>query len=227
MSLRVLQTPKRVIMVAFLPLALGGCACFAPVVRTIQTALVPDRGWAAVTTAADQPIRPHSRARVRHKAVKGWRHDARVAKASLRSEHAPTVPARPAPEAAPKLPDEANPQALAAQAERLAAAEKAAAAADEQVVKEADALMQQGKVLAARKRLVAAMNGSNAPVIFAFARTYDPDEIAALSRADAPADTRRAKALYDHARLLGSKEAVAALKRLESLPDSKAAPAKP
>lgn len=227
MSLRALQTPKRVIMVAFLPLALGGCACFAPVVRTIHTALVPDSGWMAVTTVVDQYGRPQSRARVRHKAVKGWRHDARVAKASLRSEHAATTPARAAPAAAPTLPDEANPQALAAQAERLAAAEKAAAAADELVVKEADALMQQGKVLAARKRLVAAMNGSNAPVIFAFARTYDPDEIGALSSADAPADTRRAKALYDHARLLGSKEAVAALKRLQSLADSKAAPAKP
>ena len=203
----------RALAVALLPAVLGGCACFTPVLKAADAALT-----AMVPGAA--PERPEPPRAAHPARVKGYVHaepKARSRPVPARKEAAETSRRKPGRAAMPNpamTADEADAAAVAEESERLALAETAARMASEKAVAEAHAMMLKGEVQAARQRLVAAMNGSNALVVLAFARTFDPNELAKLARSDAQPDPSRAQALYEHARQLGSKDADAALKRL-------------
>lgn len=225
---RVRSRSLRSLAIVLLPAGLGGCACFSPVLKAADaalTAIVP-------TAAAEQPLPPRITHPVR---VKGYvKTEAKapgrpIVRAKAEADRAPRVaPTRiRAPDPAATA-DEADAAAVADESERLALADAAARIASEKAVADAHAMMLKGEVQAARQRLVAAMNGSNALVVLAFARTFDPNELAKLARADAPADPARALALYEHARQLGSKDAETAMKRLAaSTPTATPSPPSP
>lgn len=195
-----------------LPLSLGGCACFTPILRAVDAALTP-------SPPIVEPAPPAAR-------VKGYHRTGRQAAPHRNSASRPRRiaaaqpsnasdlrPAKPAPSLPPPS-DEADPQGMASEAEKLAAADAAADAQALQAVAEARNLMLKGEVRAARRKLLAAMTGNNPEVVLAFARTFDPNELARLPRSDAAADHVRARALYEHARQMGSKAAAEALGRL-------------
>lgn len=197
-----------VAVVLTLPLTMGGCACFAPLLRAVDAALTPDPAMTAPQPAPTR-VKGYSRTQAGERAP---RHR-RVAALD------PHPRAEPKPAAAQPAPsDEADPQQIARQAEQLAAAEAASRSASEKAVETARALMQKGEVQAARRKLLAAMTGSNAVVVLGFARTFDPNELARLPKVDASPDPQRARALYEHALKMGAKEAAEALKHLPPAP---------
>lgn len=191
-----------------IPAMLGGCACLSPVLEAADSAL----------TAAFSADAPRSPAPATSARVKGFSQAAAKAESRNGQPRSAPAPRRRAPQPdladAATAADQSDAAAVASEAERLATAEAAARAASEKAVADAHAMLLKGEVQAARQRLVAAMNGSNALVVLAFARTFDPQELGKLGKADATPDVGRALALYEHARQLGSKEAEAALKRL-------------
>lgn len=195
-----------------LPLSLGGCAIFTPILRAVDAALTPDPPIA-------EPAPRASRVKGYHRADGQQVRPSKSASKSRRDAAAsPSAPSdlRPAKSAASQPPpsDEADPQGIAKEAEKLAAADASADAEVLQAVAEARTLMLKGEVRAARRKLLAAMTGNNPEVVLAFARTFDPNELARLPKSDAAADPVRARALYEHARQMGSMAASEALGRL-------------
>ena len=83
-----------------------------------------------------------------------------------------------------------------------------------QLLEEGRSLFRSGEVLAARERYVAALNAPLPEVLLELARTYDPNYLAKLAKADADADVERARALYEQSMTLGSQAAQADLARL-------------
>ena len=211
----------RTLASVLLPAILGGCACLSPVLEAADFALTAALG-------ADAPRNPAHPASAR---VKGFSQTATKAEGRNVRQRPSAAPRRRVPQPdfadAATAADQSDAAAIASEAERLATAEAIARASSEKAVADAHAMMLKGEVQAARQRLVAAMNGSNALVVLAFARTFDPQELAKLGKADATPDIGRAQALYEHARQLGSKDAEAALKRLAATraPEPKGGPA--
>jgi hypothetical protein len=87
-----------------------------------------------------------------------------------------------------------------------------------QLLEEGRMLFRNGEVLAARERYVAALSAPLPEVLLELARTYDPNYLDRLPKADADADIDRARALYEQAATLGSKAAETDLTRLQGTP---------
>jgi len=82
------------------------------------------------------------------------------------------------------------------------------------VIAQASRRLEGGDVMGAREMLAAAEDGSQGPVLFALAETYDPNMLAAWGTRGVSADVARARALYRKALSLG---VASALGRLEAL----------
>jgi hypothetical protein len=82
------------------------------------------------------------------------------------------------------------------------------------LIAQASRRLESGDVAGAREMLAAAEDGSQGPVLFALAETYDPNMLAALGARGVAADVARARALYRKALSLG---VASAHGRLEAL----------
>jgi hypothetical protein len=79
------------------------------------------------------------------------------------------------------------------------------------------ALFEQGKVVQARRRFVAAMNGPVPEVMLALARSYDTYYLSRLPTSDAAPDMQRALILYERALERGAGEAAPDLARTRGI----------
>ncbi|MDX2157051.1 MAG: hypothetical protein SFW09_11140 [Hyphomicrobiaceae bacterium] len=79
---------------------------------------------------------------------------------------------------------------------------------------EGQALFETGKVVEARRRFVAAMNGPLPEVLLALGRSYDTYYLSRLPAADGAPDLRRALVLYERAADRGAVEANADAERV-------------
>lgn len=79
------------------------------------------------------------------------------------------------------------------------------------------ALFEAGKVVEARRRFLAAMNGPLPDVLLALAKSYDTYYLSRLPAADAAPDMQRALVLYGRAVERGAVEANADLERTRSI----------
>ena len=82
------------------------------------------------------------------------------------------------------------------------------------LIAQASRRLENGDVMGAREMLAAAEDGSQGPVLFALAETYDPNMLAAWGTRGVAADVARARALYRKALSLG---VASAHGRLEAL----------
>lgn len=87
-----------------------------------------------------------------------------------------------------------------------------------QLLSEGSRLFTLGKVLEARKRYFAAMDGPVPEVLLALARTFDVFYLSKLQQPDGAPDMARALALYERAAERGSVEAKADLQRIRGEP---------
>lgn len=87
----------------------------------------------------------------------------------------------------------------------------------ERLLVEGQRLFEAGKVLEARRRFIAAMNGPVPEVLLALARTYDTYYLSRLPAADAAPDMQRALVLYERAVERGAIEANADLERTRGI----------
>ncbi|MEZ5815876.1 MAG: hypothetical protein R3D44_02195 [Hyphomicrobiaceae bacterium] len=78
-------------------------------------------------------------------------------------------------------------------------------------------LFEQGKVVQARRRFVAAMNGPVPEVLLALARSYDTYYLSRLPTSDGAPDMQRALVLYERALERGAKEAAPDLERTRGI----------
>jgi hypothetical protein len=78
-------------------------------------------------------------------------------------------------------------------------------------------LFEQGKVVQARRRFVAAMNGPVPAVMLALARSYDTYYLSRLPTSDAAPDMQRALILYERALERGAGEAAPDLDRTRGI----------
>ena len=78
-------------------------------------------------------------------------------------------------------------------------------------------LFEDGKVVEARRRFVAAMNGPVPEVLLALARSYDTYYLSRLSTADGAPDMQRALVLYERALERGAKDAEPDLERTRGI----------
>ena len=83
-----------------------------------------------------------------------------------------------------------------------------------QLLSEGQRLFALGKVLDARKRFFAAMDGPVPEVLLALARSFDTHYLGKLQAPDGAPDMSRATALYERAAERGSQEAKAELERI-------------
>lgn len=83
----------------------------------------------------------------------------------------------------------------------------------QRLLTEGRALFEEGRVVEARRRFIAAMNGPLPDVLLALARTYDTYYLSRLPRSDAAPDMQRALVLYERAVERGAVEANEDLKR--------------
>jgi len=111
----------------------------------------------------------------------------------------PASPPRPSHAPEPPLPPVDDPSAVA------------------KMLSEGLALFEQGKVVQARRRLVAAMNGPVPEVLLALARSYDTYYLSRLPTADGAPDMQRALVLYERALERGAKEAAPDLERTRGI----------
>lgn len=86
-------------------------------------------------------------------------------------------------------------------------------AAVQEMLAEGLTLFEQGQVVQARRRFVAAMNGPVPEVLLALARSYDTYYLSRLPTADGAPDMQRALVLYERALERGAKEAAPDLER--------------
>ena len=91
------------------------------------------------------------------------------------------------------------------------------AAGIERLLLEGQRLFNQGRVLDARRRFIAAMNGPVPEVLLALARSYDTYYLSRLPAADAAPDMQRALVLYERAVERGAIEANADLERTRNI----------
>jgi len=114
------------------------------------------------------------------------------------------------------VPAVAEPPAASALAAKFAEPTPADAQAHQHndVIAQASRRLEGGDVMGAREMLAAAEDGSQGPVLFALAETYDPNMLAAWGTRGVSADVARARALYRKALSLG---VASALGRLEAL----------
>jgi hypothetical protein len=90
-------------------------------------------------------------------------------------------------------------------------------AAVAEMLAEGQTLFDQGKVVEARRRFVAAMNGPVPEVLLALARSYDTYHLSRLPTADGAPDMQRALVLYERALERGAKDAAPDLERTRSI----------
>lgn len=90
-------------------------------------------------------------------------------------------------------------------------------AAVAEMLTEGLALFEQGKVVQARRRFVAAMNGPVPEVLLALARSYDTYYLSRLPTSDAAPDMQRALVLYERALERGAAEAAPDLERTRGI----------
>jgi serine/threonine protein kinase len=83
------------------------------------------------------------------------------------------------------------------------------------VIAQASRRLEAGDVVGARELLAAAEDGSQGPVLFALAETYDPNMLTAWGTRGVAADVARARALYRKALSLGVASAHARLEALK------------
>ncbi len=150
-----------------------------------------------------------------------------VVKARQASAPAPSMPAVMTPQ-----PSSAQPSVASAMSQSEAATKPLAGTAppaadaplppvdDPSVVakylEEGMVLFEEGKVLQARRRFVAAMNGPVPQVMLALARSYDTYYLSRLPASDAAPDMQRALVLYERALERGA-EAAADLERTRGI----------
>lgn len=135
--------------------------------------------------------------------------------------------AQPAAVAAPavKAPEPAPAPRTSAPAPSAPAAPPAAApppatldaATVERLLIDGQRLFESGKVLEARRKFIAAMNGPVPEVLLALGRTYDTYYLSRLPAADAAPDMQRALVLYERAVDRGAIEANADLERTRGI----------
>jgi hypothetical protein len=116
-------------------------------------------------------------------------------------------------EAVPAVADQPAASALAAKFAEPPPAETQAHQPND-LIAQASRRLENGDVMGAREMLAAAEDGSQGPVLFALAETYDPNMLAAWGTRGVPADVARARALYRKALSLG---VASAHGRLEAL----------
>ena len=116
-------------------------------------------------------------------------------------------------EAVPAVADQPAASALAAKFAEPPAADVQAHQHND-LIAQASRRLENGDVLGAREMLAAAEDGSQGPVLFALAETYDPNMLAAWGTRGVAADVARARALYRKALSLG---VASAHGRLEAL----------
>ena len=75
-------------------------------------------------------------------------------------------------------------------------------------------LFEKGKVIEARKRIIAALNGLSPEATLALARTFDTHFLSKLPTSDGAPDMQRALQLYQSAVERGSNDAKADLERI-------------
>jgi hypothetical protein len=90
-------------------------------------------------------------------------------------------------------------------------------AAVAEMLKDGLALFEEGKVVQARRRFVAAMNGPVPEVLLALARSYDTYYLSRLPTSDAAPDMQRALVLYERALERGAAEAAPDLERTRGI----------
>jgi len=90
-------------------------------------------------------------------------------------------------------------------------------AAVSQMLSEGLILFEEGKVVQARRRFVAAMNGPVPEVLLALARSYDTYYLSRLPTADGAPDMQRALQLYERALERGASEAAPDLDRTRGI----------
>ncbi len=83
-----------------------------------------------------------------------------------------------------------------------------------QAIGEARKLLEEGKVLEARKRIAASMDQAPGEANWALAQSYDPHYLQRLKTSDGSADLGRALQLYTTAMQAGAKDAEPDLSRL-------------
>ena len=125
-------------------------------------------------------------------------------RASVAIVPTPAPPPPPAP--APITPSVEQP---------LPAVEDAAGSA--KMLSEGQSLFDSGKVLQARRRFIAAMNGPNPEVLLALGRTYDTYYLSRLPASDAAPDMQRALVLYERALERGANSATGDLERTRAI----------
>jgi len=86
-------------------------------------------------------------------------------------------------------------------------------AAVAEMLAEGQTLFDQGKVVQARRRFVAAMGGPVPEVLLALARSYDTYYLSRLPTSDGAPDMQRALVLYERALERGAKEAAPDIER--------------
>ena len=116
-------------------------------------------------------------------------------------------------EAVPAVADQPAASALAAKFAEPSPADVQAHQHND-LIAQASRRLENGDVLGAREMLAAAEDGSQGPVLFALAETYDPNMLAAWGTRGVAADVARARALYRKALSLG---VASAHGRLEAL----------
>lgn len=122
--------------------------------------------------------------------------------------------AMPAPTPASAAP--ATPTIVAPAVEQpLPPVDDAAGAA--RMLSEGQAFFDSGKVLQARRRFIAAMNGPNPEVLLALGRSYDTYYLSRLPASDAAPDMQRALVLYERALERGANTATADLERTRAI----------
>ncbi|MFM9942921.1 MAG: hypothetical protein ACKVP7_25905 [Hyphomicrobiaceae bacterium] len=88
--------------------------------------------------------------------------------------------------------------------------------ATEAQLEEGRALFAAGKVIEARKRFIAALNGPIPEALLALARSFDTFYLSQLARSDGAPDMNRALTLYERAAERGALEAPADLERIKA-----------
>jgi hypothetical protein len=112
-----------------------------------------------------------------------------------------SIEPRAAPPESSQAPEQSSASALAAKMADAQAAEARARVDD--MLAQASRRVENGDVTGAREMLAAAEEGSQGPVAFALAETYDPNMLAAWGSRGVAADVAKAKALYRKALNLG------------------------
>jgi hypothetical protein len=202
-------------VVAFLAVGVGACARHET-----------DAGGPPVTMGSikdDLPVRvapPHRRAKVAlddgPRVLPPVRERVTVAKVMLKPEPiAPAPRAAPAPEPmvtmAPERPRPEPPAKAPVQPPPVIDAEAAS-----RLLAEGKALLDDGKVVEARIRFLAAAEGPLPEVLLALARSYDTYYLSRLPASNAPPDLRHALVLYERAAERGALEAAMDAARVRS-----------